>query len=91
MAGGPRRPLMEFEIMAALAAGIPPATARPLHVIAREIRDDWKPKRPLDINHPAGAYLGPMGSLDKIGDQYGRTRLTPFVQSVFHKWLSWTR
>jgi pyruvate/2-oxoglutarate dehydrogenase complex dihydrolipoamide dehydrogenase (E3) component len=27
----------------------------------------------------------------KLGDLYSRTRLTPFVKSMFKKWLSWTR
>ncbi|MCH7687766.1 MAG: FAD-dependent oxidoreductase [Planctomycetes bacterium] len=27
----------------------------------------------------------------KLGDLYNRTRLTPFVKSLFHRWLSWTR
>lgn len=30
-------------------------------------------------------------AIRKIGDQYSRTRLTPFVKSLFGKWLSWTR
>jgi len=27
----------------------------------------------------------------KLGDQYNRTRLTPGIKKLFHKWLSWTR
>ena len=30
-------------------------------------------------------------AIRKLGDQYSRTRLTPFVKSAFQKWLSWTR
>lgn len=30
-------------------------------------------------------------AIRKLGDQYSRTRLTPFVQSLFRRWLSWTR
>lgn len=30
-------------------------------------------------------------AIRKIGDQYSRTRLTPFVSGVFKKWLAWTR
>lgn len=30
-------------------------------------------------------------AIRKIGDQYSRTRLTPFVRSLFLKWLQWTR
>ncbi len=30
-------------------------------------------------------------AIRKLGDQYNRTRLTPFVKGMFHRWLSWTR
>ena len=30
-------------------------------------------------------------AIRKVGDLYNRTRLTPFVKSLFRKWLSWTR
>ena len=30
-------------------------------------------------------------ALRKVGDAYSRTRLTPTVKSLFHRWLSWTR
>lgn len=30
-------------------------------------------------------------AIGKVGDMYNRTRLTPFVKSLFHKWLNWTR
>lgn len=30
-------------------------------------------------------------AIRKLGDQYSRTRLTPFIKSLFKKWLSWTR
>ena len=30
-------------------------------------------------------------AIRKLGDQYNRTRLTPFVKSLFSKWLAWTR
>jgi len=30
-------------------------------------------------------------AIRKLGDQYSRTRLTPFVQKLFRKWLAWTR
>ena len=30
-------------------------------------------------------------AIRKIGDQYNRTRLTPFVKSLFQKWLAWKR
>jgi pyruvate/2-oxoglutarate dehydrogenase complex dihydrolipoamide dehydrogenase (E3) component len=30
-------------------------------------------------------------AIRKVGDLYNRTRLTPFVKKLFHKWLAWTR
>lgn len=30
-------------------------------------------------------------AIRKLGDQYSRTRLTPFIKSMFKKWLTWTR
>jgi len=30
-------------------------------------------------------------AIRKLGDQYSRTRLTPFVQKLFARWLKWTR
>ncbi|MDZ4849034.1 MAG: mercuric reductase [Pirellulaceae bacterium] len=30
-------------------------------------------------------------AIRRLGDQYNRTRLTPFVKSLFNKWLVWTR
>jgi len=30
-------------------------------------------------------------AIRKVGDQFNRTRLTPLVKTVFHKWLAWTR
>ncbi len=30
-------------------------------------------------------------AIRKLGDQFNRTRLTPFVKSLFRKWLAWTR
>jgi len=30
-------------------------------------------------------------AIRKLGDQFSRTRLTPFVKWLFHKWLGWTR
>lgn len=41
---------------------------RPLHEIANEIRKDWPVA--WNENHPAGAYLVPMSTLDKITDNY---------------------
>ncbi|MCI0492289.1 MAG: mercuric reductase, partial [Planctomycetes bacterium] len=30
-------------------------------------------------------------AIRKLGDQFNRTRLTPFVKSLFQQWLAWTR
>lgn len=30
-------------------------------------------------------------AIRKLGDQFNRTRLTPLVKKLFHKWLTWTR
>ncbi|MBC8116035.1 MAG: FAD-containing oxidoreductase, partial [Candidatus Saccharimonas sp.] len=30
-------------------------------------------------------------AIRKCGDAYNRTRLTPFVKSLFERWLAWTR
>jgi pyruvate/2-oxoglutarate dehydrogenase complex dihydrolipoamide dehydrogenase (E3) component len=30
-------------------------------------------------------------AIRKLGDQFSRTRLTPFVKRLFNKWLAWTR
>lgn len=30
-------------------------------------------------------------AIRKLGDQYNRTRLTPFVKALFRKWLAWSR
>jgi hypothetical protein len=41
-------------------------TTRPLHVIASEIRQDWK-----KVYFGAMPYLDAMRSLDKVSDSYG--------------------
>lgn len=38
--------------------------------------------------HP---YPTEADAIRKLGDKYSRTRLTPLVQSLFTKWLAWTR
>ncbi len=38
--------------------------------------------------HP---YPTQADAIRKLGDQFNRTKLTPLVKSLFHKWLSWTR
>jgi pyruvate/2-oxoglutarate dehydrogenase complex dihydrolipoamide dehydrogenase (E3) component len=38
--------------------------------------------------HP---YPTQADAIRKLGDQYNRRRLTPFIKSLFRKWLAWTR
>ncbi len=38
--------------------------------------------------HP---YPTQADAIRRLGDQYSRTRLTPFVKTLFQKWLAWTR
>ncbi len=45
-------------------------------------------KRIADTIHP---YPTQAEAIRKLGDQYNRTRLTPLVQSLFARWLKWTR
>lgn len=40
------------------------------------------------VIHP---YPTQTEAIRKLGDQYNRTRLTPWVKSAFSKWLSWSR
>ncbi len=41
-----------------------------------------------DTIHP---YPTQAEAIRRVGDVYNRTRLTPFVKSLFRKWLAWTR
>ena len=41
-----------------------------------------------DTIHP---YPTQAEAIRKVGDLYNRNRLTPFVKSLFQKWLAWTR
>jgi len=45
-------------------------------------------KRLASIIHP---YPTQADAIRKIGDAYNRTRLTPFVKSLFDRWLRWSR
>jgi len=45
-------------------------------------------KRLASAIHP---YPTQAEALRRIGDQYNRTRLTPFVKRMFDRWLRWTR
>jgi pyruvate/2-oxoglutarate dehydrogenase complex dihydrolipoamide dehydrogenase (E3) component len=40
------------------------------------------------VIHP---YPTQAEAVRKIGDAFNRTRLTPFVKNLFHRWLEWTR
>ena len=45
-------------------------------------------KKLANVIHP---YPTQADAIRKIGDQYNRTRLTPFLKSLLIKWLKWTR
>ncbi len=45
-------------------------------------------KRIASVIHP---YPTQADAIRRLGDQFNRTRLTPFVKKLFSKWLSWTR
>ncbi|MHC4400214.1 MAG: mercuric reductase [Planctomycetota bacterium] len=45
-------------------------------------------KKIAEVIHP---YPTQAEAIRKVGDLYNRSRLTPFVKSLFHKWLAWTR
>jgi len=45
-------------------------------------------KKIADTIHP---YPTRADAIRKVGDLYNRSRLTPFVKSLFQKWLAWTR
>ena len=45
-------------------------------------------KKIADTIHP---YPTQAEAIRKVGDLYNRSRLTPFVKSLFQKWLAWTR
>ena len=41
-----------------------------------------------EIIHP---YPTQAQAIKRVGDAYNRTRLTPFVKSIFDRWLAWAR
>lgn len=45
-------------------------------------------KKIADTIHP---YPTQADAIRRVGDLYNRSRLTPFVKSLFQKWLAWTR
>jgi len=45
-------------------------------------------KKLSSVIHP---YPTQAEAIRKLGDQYNRTRLTPFVKSMFRRWLEWSR
>lgn len=45
-------------------------------------------KKLARVIHP---YPTQADAIRRLGDQYNRTRLTPFVKSILRKWLRWTR
>jgi hypothetical protein len=57
---------------------------RPIHEIAREIRQDWK-----NVNYAAKPYLEAMESLDKITDNYGADMGRSIVNYFLGNASSW--
>lgn len=45
-------------------------------------------KKIAEVIHP---YPTQAEAIRKVGDLYNRSRLTPFVKSLFQRWLAWTR
>ena len=45
-------------------------------------------KKIAEVIHP---YPTQAEAIRTVGDVYNRSRLTPFVKSLFQKWLAWTR
>ena len=45
-------------------------------------------KKLASVIHP---YPTQAEAVRKVGDQYNRTRLTPFVKKLLAKWMAWTR
>ena len=60
---------------------------RTLSVIAREIIADY-PKAGNE-NHPAGAYVIPMASLDKMGDTYGAESADSIIRYALSNLTGW--
>ncbi len=44
-----------------------------------------------DVARTIHPYPTQAEAVKKLGDAYGRTRLTPLVKALFVRWLSWTR
>jgi pyruvate/2-oxoglutarate dehydrogenase complex dihydrolipoamide dehydrogenase (E3) component len=68
-------------------------------VVARHA-GEMLPELTLAMTHGLGlrkiastihSYPTQAEAIRKLGDQYNRTRLTPFVKGLFQKWLAWTR
>jgi pyruvate/2-oxoglutarate dehydrogenase complex dihydrolipoamide dehydrogenase (E3) component len=68
-------------------------------VVARHA-GEMLPELTLAIGHGLGlgtiastihTYPTQAEAIRKLGDQYNRTRLTPFLKKAFQKWLTWTR
>jgi hypothetical protein len=57
---------------------------RPIYVIAKEIRRDWKA-----INYAARPYLEAMGSLDLITDSYGMDSAKSIIRYFLANASTW--
>ncbi len=61
--------------------------ARPLNVIAQEAFDAWPAAQ--SENHPAGAYLIPMLSLQSINEWYGMDSADSIVRYFLSNAAGW--
>jgi pyruvate/2-oxoglutarate dehydrogenase complex dihydrolipoamide dehydrogenase (E3) component len=68
-------------------------------IVARHA-GEMLPQLTLAVSHGVGlrkiattihTYPTQAEAIRKLGDQYNRTRLTPFVTKVFRSWLAWSR
>ena len=60
------------------------ATHRPLYVIARDIRANWRP-----VNYAAVPYLSAMASLGAIHEAYGHDSAKSIVRYFLGNATSW--
>lgn len=59
-------------------------TARPLHVIAQDIRNDWK-----KVNYGAVPYLDAMATLNSINDAYFQDSARSVVMHFLSNATTW--
>jgi|SRR5271154_1768352 len=75
------RVVAKFKASLAPVAGV---QTRPIHEIAREIAQDWKP-----VYFGAKPYLEAMMDLDKISDSYGQDSATSIIAYFLSNATRW--